>query len=165
MSPASSSTTGDGEIEARAWYGWQTIAIDTIWIASLVAAAPLESIALAGLGAGVAVLGVPAIHLAHANVSAAVLSVGIRGLAGLLTAGGLALFIRDAVDDAANDSAVDGYVGGTLAVLGSLGFVGAIIFDAAKLGYETQQTSSSVTLVPYMHPKSGEMGIQMSLFL
>jgi hypothetical protein len=117
------------------WYGWQTLMADGAWLLVSVAAVgagatggPSEALGWVSLGGYF--LGGPIVHFGHGNVG--------KGLGSLALRSGLPILAGGIGAKAATADCGGGEwcgVGGAL-IGGLAGVVGAIVLDAAVLGYE-----------------------------
>lgn len=127
---------------SSSWYGWQTLTVDAVGLATAVWGASENQGGISLVGTSIYALGAPAVHLGHSQYANAAASVGMR--LGLPIGGALggALLGEIACADARNDEDVP-----CPAVGAAFGFVAGIVtaiaVDAAALAFEP--TSRHVT--------------------
>lgn len=138
VTPASPASPPIPLRRATVWYGWQTLLADG---AGILISATAET--PAGFVAG-SFIAPPVIHLAHGRPLAALESGGLR--LGLPLAGGLvgAGIMANSNDDYA--------VLGGVAIGATLGYLTAVIVDAAVLGYEKPSGPAAAVVGKRPHP-------------
>ncbi len=121
------------------WYGWQTMAVDTVSVGTFALGINLHSNPAALAGAGGLLLGAPILHAAHGNWGNAGLSLGSRVL---LPIGGLALgaLFRNGKQGRVAD-AFDAL--GSSLLGGLFGAGAALVVDYAVISYDDAPASNA----------------------
>jgi hypothetical protein len=139
--------------EARAYYGWQTLATDALGLSLLALSSEIGHATVpAVIGVGSLLFGAPVIHGVHHHWFGLGVSLGLRIGSGLALLGGLKLLA-----DVGDEGAAGGFV---LLGCGVLGSLSALLLDAIVLGFEPRPRASALTWTPHIDPR-GELGLQL----
>jgi hypothetical protein len=144
METASKSDSTDEEAteEAERWYGWQTLVVDGVAVASLplagvVSSGGNENAAQSILVGGLLTyyIGAPTVHFAHGRVGIGFASLGLRVALPIVGAG-------LAVATCHDDTGEFGCFGPVFLGLAG-GIITPIVLDAAVFGYEPEPTEAA----------------------
>lgn len=138
-----STVQSEHRVEAKRWYGWQTLSTDGVAIASFViAGATNEANVLPAVGLGTYLFGGPIVHATHGNWGRSAASLGMRTAIPVAT-GALVYAVNNCESPSNEDAGTDGWceLGRAVGALfgGMVGATVAVALDASLLAWEHEE--------------------------
>ncbi len=150
--PAPTTTTREAPHYEKVWYGYQTLVIDGIALATLLGGVASKSGPVTGVGLGTYVLGTPIVHMAHGNIGPGFGSLGLRLIVPLIGSGIGAiagLIVGSSQQQTGNvgtDSSNVAQAAGTGALVGAfVGGAGCVLIDALGFAYTKERVDDHAT--------------------
>lgn len=142
------------EDEEQYWYGWETLTVDAVSAALLVAGASTDLEELGAVGGVGYFLGSPVVHWSHGNVAKGFGSLALRVAAtAVLGFGSVVCF---------NSRSSDNTLPCGVAVLGVVAVPAAVAVDAAVFAYDepaSRDPLASTNLVPWLDRERSATGL------